>query len=255
MSICIENRVLPRANEVHVFAIELDDSANELVVCEKLLNAEELARANRFLHHDVRRRFVICRGRLRQILASYAIGAACEIEFRYDKWGKPHLRRSPIGDVHFNVSHSGEWALIAVARSPVGIDLEVPNERISYRAIAPQILSTSEKRAWDAMPASERGAATMQLWVCKEALLKALGLGIADGLLKVCFALPIPRHTSFSPASIAADLQMHLEDEGSCRSVHWIDASTWRMQMLDIIPDCYAVLCTMPNVSSIKIFQ
>ncbi len=243
----------PPANEARLITVPLDLGSSEVEDLARVLSPDERARADRFLHVDVRRRFVVCRGRLRTILSELLQTSALEIGFRYEKWGKPALLERFGRKLHFNVSHSGEWALIAIARSPLGVDLEVPNDRINYRAIASQILGPSEQSAWEELPASQRAAATMQLWVCKESLLKALGLGISEGLKKVCFPLPVPQGDDFRPAHIEGDLQMHLDDDASCRRVHWIDNTAWRMQMLNIIPNSYAALCTMPQVNELAI--
>lgn len=247
------NLAFPPPNAAHLVAVPLDLDSAEVEALERLLSPDERARADRYIHADVRRRFVVCRGRLRTILSDLLQIPAQQIGFHYEKWGKPTLLASIQPSLHFNVSHSGEWAIIAVGRSPLGVDLEVLNRRINYRAIASQILGTSEQVAWNALPASLRAEATMQLWVCKESLLKALGLGISDGLKKVCFPLPVPSESEFRPERIDADLQLHLDDDASCRMVHWIDNSAWRMQMLDIIPNSYSALCTMPHVEEIVI--
>ncbi len=249
---------LPDANEAKLFVIKLDVSTTDYAACESLLNAEELSRANRFVHADVRRRFVVCRGHLRRVLGEMSNVEPAQVGFHYERWGKPQLSTRqatvPLGrNLHFNVSHSGEWALIAVAHTPVGVDVEVFNERISYRAIASQILSQREQIEWERLSGADRESATLQLWVCKEALLKAMGLGIAEGLKQVTFPLPIPEPHPFAPAAIDGQLQMHLEDDGSCRSNHWIDASEWRLRMLNIIPDSQAALCTAWSIEKITI--
>jgi hypothetical protein len=79
----------------------------------------------------------------------------------------------------------------------------------------------------------------MRLWVCKEALLKAMGLGIAEGLRQTSFPLPIPTRDSFCPSSIEAALQMHLDDDGTCRSNHFTDATAWEMQVIEPGPEYF----------------
>ncbi len=243
----------PESNEVQLFVVPLAVSNLEMTGCEKLLNAEELARANRFMHADVRRRFVVCRGMLRRVMATAVSLQPEQIKFHYEQWGKPRLERRSRPEVHFNVAHSDEWALIALAQSPVGVDVEVLNERINYRAIASQILTSCESQAWDQLVGSDREMATMQLWVCKEALLKAMGLGIAEGLKQVSFPLPIPEESDFAPVHIDGQLQMHLEDDGSCRTNHWIDASAWRLRMLRLIPNSFAAICMSHTISTVTI--
>ncbi len=252
---CDLSNDLPGRNEVKLFVVPLDVSAGEYAACEQTLNAEELTRANRFVFADVRRRFVVCRGQLRRVLAQALNQQPGELRFRYEQWGKPRLELNVEPPIHFNVSHSGEWALIALAHSPLGVDLEVLNDRISYRAIASQILTCREIQLWDHLSLSERAVAAMQLWVCKEALLKAMGLGIAEGLQQVSFPLPIPKDVAFAPAHIDGQLYMHVEDNGSCRTNHWIDAASWQLRMLDLVPNSYAAICTPRSIDRLSILS
>jgi phosphopantetheinyl transferase len=252
--------VAPEVDEVQVLLQGLDVCSEQYSACEQVLNAEELSRANRFVHEDVRRRFVVCRGSLRHWLAAITGEPPADIQFEYERWGKPRLaalrssaRRHPAW--HFNVSHSGEWAVLAVAQSPIGVDLEIMHERLGYSAIASQILTASEQQAWRQLAGRDRELAVWQLWVCKEALLKAMGLGIAEGLMKVSFPLPIPTLKLFTPCSIEPDLQLHLDDDGSCRTNHWIDSASWRLQMLDVLPNSCAAICTPRAIRKITMLS
>ncbi len=242
----------PESDEAVVFTIPLDASDAVVATNEALLSAEERDRADRFVLPELRRRFVVCRGCLRQLLGSATERAASDIRFRYERWGKPQLVSDVIPALHFNVSHSSDWALIALSRSPVGIDLEVPTGRVQYRSIVSQVLSPSEQAGWDALPASEREAAIMRLWVCKEALLKAMGLGIAEGLRQVSFPMPIPLDSAFRPTAIDAGLQLHIDDDGSCHTNAWIDVDAWSIRMLDVLPRACAAITVSRRVERIS---
>ncbi|MCA9133290.1 MAG: 4'-phosphopantetheinyl transferase superfamily protein [Planctomycetales bacterium] len=247
---------MPAICEANVFVVPLSVNEAQYADYERLLNGEERARADRFLLPELRRRFVACRGRLRSLLAEATASSASELRFVYQQWGKPTLPRPrQRAELHFNVSHSQEWALIALAQSPLGVDFEFAQERLNPRALAAQILSPEERPAWDGLPPSDRALATLPLWVCKEALLKALGLGIAEGLQQVSFPLPLPREGAFAPRAIDASLQLHLEDDGSCRTNHWIDSRAWRVQFLDILPDSHAALCTSAAIRQVNVIR
>lgn len=240
---------LSSKREAQLFAFSLAASDQQLAEAERALNAEELARANRFVHADVRRRFIVCRSRLRHLLARELGIAAAQVGFRYEQWGKPQLQQPAAADLQFNVSHSGDWGLIVLARVAVGVDLEMPNDRFDYRGIASQILSSRERIAWEKLSPAAQATETLRLWVCKEALLKAMGLGIAEGLQQISFPIPLPGHGEpFSPESISGVLQMHLEDDGTCARNHWIDSRAWRLQLLDILPNCPMAVCLPAGV-------
>lgn len=79
--------------------------------------------------------------------------------------GKPQLAGD---EVHFNVSHSGELAVVAVSDAPVGVDIE------QQRAIADPV-AFARRLHFDTTDPHE----LMRLWCRKEAWLKARGIGLA----------------------------------------------------------------------------
>lgn len=214
-----------------IWVIPLCVDDQRLAACESWLSRDELMRAERFVTADLRRRFVTSRGTLRELLGRFEGRPPESIEFEYEQWGKPQLKGGR-ERVQFNVSHSGDWALVGLCQQPIGVDLEVPNSRINPRAIASQVLSKRETATWEQLPAAQRELAIMQLWVCKEATLKALGLGIAEGLTKSAFELPLATETSFSPLYLDPSLQLHLDEDGTCRMNSWLEPQTWRVQFL-----------------------
>jgi hypothetical protein len=86
-------------------------------------------------------------------------------ELTRDANGKPQLVG---GAVHFNASHSGELALVAVSDVPVGVDIE------RQRAIADPV-AFARRLQFETTDPHE----LMRLWCRKEAWLKARGIGLA----------------------------------------------------------------------------
>jgi len=250
---------------VSIFVTPLRASKAQLQTLERWLHPTEVERGNRFVTEELQHRFKIGRGLLRWLLGSFLQAEPSELEFSYGQWGKPELKLPPLGpQVHFNVSHSLDWAMFAISSSPLGVDLEVWQDRIKYRSIASQILSKTEELEFNQLPASQHAETILKLWVCKESVLKAMGLGIAEGLRKTTYKLPIPDGT-FSPEKIDSTLQLHLDDDGSCRMNHWTDANAWVTRLINLEPllegplrgdDCpklYSALTTMPGTSDIQI--
>ncbi|GAB5402440.1 MAG: hypothetical protein Aurels2KO_06710 [Aureliella sp.] len=251
--------VQSRDTHVVTFPLTIQPGAYELAM--DALTPDEVARAKRFVFDDVRRRFVVCRFRVRQLLAKLLNATAGEVRFSYSKWGKPELASSMqkhasapghVTPIRFNVSNSGETGVLAVSRLPVGIDVEVVQQRFSHRSILSQVVSPRELNAWEQIPPIDRDAAMMQLWVCKEALLKAMGLGIAEGLQQVSFPLPIPS-TVFAPTHIGPELLMHLDDDGTCRTTDWIDSDCWRLQILPSEQGTYLAIATAKSQANVVI--
>ncbi len=88
------------------------------------LPAGERERAEAMHRADARRRWVAARWALRSVLGRYLDREPGGIELRYGERGKP-LLAEPGTALHFNLSHSGELALIALAeRRDVGVDVQ-----------------------------------------------------------------------------------------------------------------------------------
>ncbi|MCR9292640.1 MAG: 4'-phosphopantetheinyl transferase superfamily protein [bacterium] len=221
------------------------------------LSPEERHRAERFVTAELRSRFVVCRGRLRQWLGEQLGCPPAEVQFGYEQLGKPYLR-SPqptkgMAALHFNVSHSADRGLIALAPCAVGVDIEVVSRRMNLQAIAGQLISPRERPAWESMPAPQRCDQLLRIWVCKEALLKAMGLGIAEGLRKVSLELPIPETGVFVPEHVDPTLQLQLEEDGSCSRNAWMEPGAWRLRWLEEIGQGLAAMASLRQVKEVLV--
>jgi len=102
--------------------------------------------------------------------------------------GKPYA--PTLAGIDFNLSHARDHVLIAIARNqPLGVDLERVDRRIKIEDLARRFFSGAEADALEALPVAIRLPAFLRLWTCKEAVLKALGVGLSFGLEKVSFQL------------------------------------------------------------------
>jgi 4'-phosphopantetheinyl transferase len=172
------------AGEVHVWRISLDADAEPL---GPLLSPDERQRAARFHRDEHRRRYVVAHGALRLILGAYLDTEPEALAFELGEHGKPWLRHGPAGErarVEFNLSHSADLALVAVARDrPVGVDVERWSE-VEHLELAERFFSRAERDAMRALAgaAEHLDAGFFAAWTRKEAYLKATGHGIARGL-------------------------------------------------------------------------
>lgn len=171
----------PQPGEVHVWAWSLEVAAPEVAALEATLADDELARAGRFKFERHRRRFSTARGRLRQLLGGYAGLSPSQVEFCYQERGKPYLGGEAA--VGFNVSHSHELALCAVAaKGEIGIDVEQRRQLDDREALARRFFSSTEVARLEALPADRREEAFFLAWTRKEAFIKALGEGLSHPL-------------------------------------------------------------------------
>ena len=97
------------------------------------------------------------------------------ISFKYSSYGKPFVEG--FSDVHFNISHSGEWVVCAMDEKPVGIDVEYIAPVDLH--IAETYFSNSEKEQLFALKQSEQLHFFYELWTLKESYLKFKGEGLS----------------------------------------------------------------------------
>jgi 4'-phosphopantetheinyl transferase len=140
------------------------------------LSEDERGRAAGYKLAVVRDQFVAGRGVLRAILGGYCATDPGALDVDVDPLGKPRLR-SPAG-WHFNVSHSLGMGLVAVSDTPVGVDLEPVRPIENADGLVERFFATEEKSAYRALSAAAKPAGFLRGWTCKEAVLKAIGIGM-----------------------------------------------------------------------------
>ena len=151
-----------------------------------LLSASELERAARF-HFDADRvRHSVSHGLLRRLAGHYLSRPPAELRFAQGEYGKPHVAGVDEGGLVFNLSHSGDVVLIALAPGGrVGVDVECWTRRIDEQGlerIAEYAFSARERAALRLLNCADQRAAFFSVWSLKEAYIKATGLGVAHGL-------------------------------------------------------------------------
>lgn len=142
------------------------------------LSPDEQERARRFHFDRDRTRFILARSGMRTILGACLGVAAGQIRFRYGTRGKPELAEPSCG-LHFNLSHSGDWALFGIAGAPIGVDLEQIESRVKVTELAQRFFSVEDRTWLLAQPEALRLRAFFRLWVTREAWLKATGDGLS----------------------------------------------------------------------------
>ncbi len=89
------------------------------------------------------------------------------------KYKKPFIQ----GWMEFNISHSGNLVLFAYSEQELGIDIEQKKE-LNYQ----DIMACLHSKEQELIVSSDNPSETFyDVWVRKEALMKALGIGITSG--------------------------------------------------------------------------
>jgi 4'-phosphopantetheinyl transferase len=196
---------------VDLWWIELCEFASRAGELATLLSEDERARAARFHFERDRRRYQTARSLLRSLLGQYLDTPPERLRFLYGAHDKPSLEgnTAEAAALSFNVSHSGDFALLAIAGAgSVGVDVEALREVEDPEELAASWMSASDRAALAGAPAAERSALLLRCWTRYEAVLKARGVGLgettpeaaAEGLVIADVQTP-----TSAPAALATD--------------------------------------------------
>jgi len=164
----------------------------------ELLDETEQARRAAYRRDEDRMRFVVGCALAKIVLAAYSGQRPADV--RFDRacatCGQPHGKpvAAALGLEH-SVSHSGDLVAVAVARSPVGVDVEQLDGRSrpvgggDPQALARLVLGADERAALAAVRPSARAHAFLVAWTRKEAVTKATGDGMRVSFSDVVVAV------------------------------------------------------------------
>lgn len=169
------SRLELQPSDVHVVLLRLEQG---LPGAGELLDETERARADRFVFESDRHCFVTAHAWVRIVLGRCLDRGPESLRFTTGPRGKPRLADAAV-DLRFNLSHSGDRALLAVTcGQEVGVDIE-QERAIGTTDLARRFFAPVEWQALEVMEASEQIPAFFRGWTRKEAFIKAIGDGLA----------------------------------------------------------------------------
>jgi len=212
----------------------IDSQAGRISEFWNTLSEDERKRAERFHFDRHRERFIVQRGRLREILSGYGDGLPKAIQFRKGPGGKPAVNGGNL-EIRFNLSHCGGHALYAVAYGrEVGVDVEAVRPKPKAAALVDRFFSIKEREAFQTLEPHDRDATFFAGWTRKEAYVKALGKGLRFPL------------DQFNVSLKPGDQNALLRVEGAPEEV-----KRWSLRDIDLGPGFRAALAVeMTNPSS-----
>lgn len=106
------------------------------------------------------------------------ITAADDVACRYGAYGKPYLERYP--EIFISLSHSGTYALCAVADREIGADIQRWEETCRADRVAERFFSQAERNWYrEGETERERKERFCRLWTAREAYMKLTGEGLS----------------------------------------------------------------------------
>ena len=164
---------------LHTDIVHFLDFTGDMTILLSSLSAAEQQRAQRFVRESDRCAYIISHAELRRLLSEKLTDSASNLEILVDEHGKPYVDNDQ--NIHFNLSHSGDYALIAISdEGAVGVDIEHHDAKPNHLAIAQRFFTHNEYLYISSQ--SDQLVAFYEIWTYKEAYVKAIGRGIAYGL-------------------------------------------------------------------------
>lgn len=183
-----------------------------------LLSPQERERVARFLQPAVGRRQLVASAFLRLLLSLRLELAPAQLTIERGVYGKPALAAGH--NLHFNLSHAGDFVVVALAGREVGVDIELVAAR-DFEALA-AFFSPRELAEFRRQTPAARQDFFYALWTAKESFLKATGRG---------FALDL------------ASFTIHLAPTIVVESSH--DSRSWHFKQYAFAPRYWLTVCSL----------
>ncbi len=163
------------SDEIHIWLFDLNACTSRVTICQNFLSKDELTRVQEFRRDQTRQSFILVRWLLRSLLGHYLDRSPKEIALDYNDYGKPLVQ-----GISFNLSHTERYAIYAFARrGQIGIDIEHLRPVRDFRGMAEKIMSETELAQLFSFPPEVQVQAFFNAWTRKEAIIKAIGKGLA----------------------------------------------------------------------------
>jgi len=181
---------------------------------------DEVGRAGRLRDERRRARFLASRAWLRVILGRYLGVDAASVRLCVASRGKPSIVDG--GDLCFSLSRSAGVALIAVSRGrSIGVDVERVQAGFDHADLAERFFTVAEADLLRELAEPDRTAEFFRLWVRKEAVAKASGAGLGDGLSHLDVrGETVAGRWSVASLDVGADLAVAVAVEGAMGPIH-----------------------------------
>lgn len=219
----------PRGDAVHLWHLDLQHLSNPLNPAAPAEHAD----LSVFQQRTTRRFY------LRLILGAYLGLPGKDVHITRRIKGRPELDPDPSsGELNFSVARSDGCYLIGInSGATIGVDMEMAARRPGKpMALARRYFSQREIAALSSFDNTDLQRAFMHTWACKEAIVKASGMGIANQLCR--FSVDV------NPDNPPAVLEMPDDDHRA-----------WKLAMAEPVPGAIAVVAARQKALRLKGFR
>ena len=183
----INEKIILKHNECHIWKTTVFANVDNLDSYWYLLTQDERVRAKEYYFAVDRNRYIIARAILRKLIAMYLDITPQDILFGYTEYGKPYLdiKNNP-QVLKFNLAHSRDSIVYGFTKSiDVGVDVEFINKEFVIDDLVQHCCSKQEQNKLITLSDEQKYSYFYNLWVIKEALVKAMGLGLSYDLREI----------------------------------------------------------------------
>ncbi|HQR94691.1 MAG TPA: 4'-phosphopantetheinyl transferase superfamily protein, partial [Sediminibacterium sp.] len=170
-------------SQIRIHSFFIPNNLEDLNSCFNLLNEAEIKRAQSYHQLKDSQRFIIARGILKKLASQYLSIPPNEIEINIGTNKKPFIGSNTSIKLDYNISHSGNWIVIAFGFGSIGIDVEQINHSFNYDAILAACFNVEEQKFIQQKPNSTE--LFYRLWTRKEAFVKATSKGLDNNLPQI----------------------------------------------------------------------
>uniref|UniRef100_A0A7V2ZIA3 4'-phosphopantetheinyl transferase superfamily protein n=1 Tax=Ignavibacterium album TaxID=591197 RepID=A0A7V2ZIA3_9BACT len=171
-------------SQIHIYMINFNEIIESKYRIKELLVDDEIERVNKLKFESDKQRALKTYFIRRKILSAYTDISPEKIIFKYNTYGKPYFTDGNNFRIKFNYSHSQDLLLFAICLdNEIGVDLEFIKVLPDLKNLAENYFSQKEFCYYQSFKSPEEKLFFFyKIWTRKEALLKAIGTGLIDGL-------------------------------------------------------------------------
>jgi 4'-phosphopantetheinyl transferase len=178
-----EHESVDFASQIRIHRIYIPQYLGEISSLFELLDTAEQKRANNYHQLKDSQRFIIARSSLKILVSQYLNCQAKDVCIKVGANKKPYIFSNSTVSLEYNISHSGNWIVIAFANDAIGVDVEQIQSSFNFESLLTACFSNMEQSYIQNNTNSRE--LFYRLWTRKESFVKATSKGLDDSLAQL----------------------------------------------------------------------
>ncbi len=160
---------------LYYMKLDGDCSKEQSLALYRILPQERKESVDRARNAEIAKKRLYTGAFLQHVLSKESGLLVEQLHYGYNQWGKPRLENAE--NIHFNLSHSGDYVVLVVSDSPVGVDVEHKSK--NYLSLAKRCFCESEyEEILSLQDEDAQRRRFLECWTMKEAYIKFVGEGM-----------------------------------------------------------------------------